>query len=65
LFELRFSFAFWDILEKLAESKITISICRSTLAVLGLATETHVQQHLPTSLHHSETSTSVSGATLT
>ncbi|KAK2392464.1 HEAT repeat-containing protein [Trifolium repens] len=41
------------------------SLSRSTLAVLGLATETHVQQHLPTSLHHSETSTSVSGATLT
>ncbi|CAJ2643153.1 unnamed protein product [Trifolium pratense] len=41
------------------------SLSRSTLAVLGLATETHVQQHLPTPMHHSETSTSVSGATLT
>ncbi|TKY74495.1 Symplekin protein [Spatholobus suberectus] len=40
-------------------------VSRSTLAVLGLANETHVQQHLSTSLHSSDTSSSVHGATLT
>ncbi|RDX88032.1 Symplekin, partial [Mucuna pruriens] len=38
------------------------SLSRSTLAVLGLANESHVQQHL---LHPSDTSSSVHGATLT
>ncbi|KAK7314054.1 hypothetical protein VNO77_39262 [Canavalia gladiata] len=37
----------------------------STLVVLGLANATHVQQHLSTSLHPSDTSFSVHGATLT
>ncbi|KAF7817075.1 Symplekin isoform A [Senna tora] len=40
------------------------SLPRSTLAVLGLATETHIQ-HRSTSLHSSDTSCSVDGATLT
>ncbi|KAE9609107.1 putative symplekin [Lupinus albus] len=40
------------------------SLPRSTLAVLGLANETHVQQHLSTSLHPSDTSSVVHGATL-
>ena len=39
-------------------------MCRSTLAVLGLANETH-EQHLSSSLHSSDTSSSVHGATLT
>ncbi|KAL1310240.1 hypothetical protein HN51_052882 [Arachis hypogaea] len=38
---------------------------RATLEVLGLASESHVQQHLPTSLHPSDTNSSVQGATLT
>ncbi|CAL0305619.1 unnamed protein product [Lupinus luteus] len=41
------------------------SLQKSTLAVLGLTNETHVQQHLSTSLHPSETSSSVHGTTLT
>ncbi|OIV96622.1 hypothetical protein TanjilG_28479 [Lupinus angustifolius] len=40
------------------------SLPRSTLAVLGLANETHVQQHLSTSLHPSDTNSAVRGATL-
>ncbi|XP_072056866.1 uncharacterized protein [Arachis hypogaea] len=41
------------------------TIPRATLEVLGLASESHVQQHLPTSLHPSDTNSSVQGATLT
>ncbi|CAK8568942.1 unnamed protein product [Lathyrus sativus] len=48
------------------QSTVKSSISRSTLVVLGLANETHVQQHLSaSSLHHSEKGASVSGATLT
>ncbi|KAL5074040.1 hypothetical protein RYX36_013024 [Vicia faba] len=47
------------------QSTVKSSISRSTLVVLGLANETHVQQHLSASLHHSEKGASVSGATLT
>nr|KYP56525.1 Symplekin [Cajanus cajan] len=48
-----------------SQPTVKSSLSRSTLAVLGLANETHVQQHLSTSLHPSDTSSSVHGATLT
>ncbi|KAJ1391967.1 Symplekin C-terminal, partial [Sesbania bispinosa] len=40
------------------QPSVKSSLTRSTLAVLGLANETHVQQHLSTSLHPSDTSSS-------
>ncbi|CAL0319275.1 unnamed protein product [Lupinus luteus] len=46
------------------QPNVKSSLPRSTLAVLGLANETHVQQHLSTSLHPSDTSSAVHGATL-
>ncbi|KAK7352949.1 hypothetical protein VNO80_18380 [Phaseolus coccineus] len=48
-----------------SQPTIRSTLSRSILAVLGLANETHVQQHLSTSLHSSDTSSSVHGATLT
>ncbi|KAI4316049.1 hypothetical protein L6164_024067 [Bauhinia variegata] len=41
------------------------SLPKSILGVLGLSNETHMQQHLSNSLHPSDTSSSVHGATLT
>ncbi|MED6148195.1 hypothetical protein PIB30_050815 [Stylosanthes scabra] len=41
------------------------SLPRATLEVLGLASDSLVQQHLPTSLHPSDTNSSVQGTTLT
>ncbi|KAL2340050.1 hypothetical protein Fmac_007990 [Flemingia macrophylla] len=48
-----------------SQPTVKSSLSRSTLAVLGLANDTHVQQHLSTSLHPSDTSSSVHGTTLT
>ncbi|KAK7410423.1 hypothetical protein VNO78_01196 [Psophocarpus tetragonolobus] len=48
-----------------SQPTVKSSLSRSTLAVLGLVNETHLQQHLSTSLHSSDTSSSVHGATLT
>ncbi|KOM41827.1 hypothetical protein LR48_Vigan04g202500 [Vigna angularis] len=48
-----------------SQPTIKSTLSRSILAVLGLANETHVQQNLSTSLHPSDTSSSVHGATLT
>lgn len=48
-----------------SQPTIKSTLSRSILAVLGLANETHVQQHLSTTLHSSDTSSSVHGATLT
>uniref|UniRef100_A0A0R0K631 Symplekin n=1 Tax=Glycine max TaxID=3847 RepID=A0A0R0K631_SOYBN len=47
-----------------SQPTVKSSLSRSTLAVLGLANETH-EQHLSSSLHSSDTSSSVHGATLT
>ncbi|KAG5147903.1 hypothetical protein JHK82_014784 [Glycine max] len=48
-----------------SQPTVKSSLSRSTLAVLGLANETHVQQHLSSSLHSSDTSSSLHEATLT
>uniref|UniRef100_A0A5B6YMW5 Symplekin n=2 Tax=Davidia involucrata TaxID=16924 RepID=A0A5B6YMW5_DAVIN len=49
-----------------SQPSIKVSLPRSTLVLLGLANESHVQQpHLASSLHASDTGSSVHGATLT
>uniref|UniRef100_A0A5B6YLP6 Symplekin n=1 Tax=Davidia involucrata TaxID=16924 RepID=A0A5B6YLP6_DAVIN len=49
-----------------SQPSVKVSLPRSTLVLLGLANESHVQQpHLASSLHASDTSSSVHGATLT
>lgn len=47
------------------QPSIKTSLPRSILALLGLANEKHMQQQHPSSLHSSETSSSIHGATLT
>ncbi|XP_040998005.1 symplekin-like [Juglans microcarpa x Juglans regia] len=47
------------------QPSIRTSVPRSTLAVLGLANDTHMQQPRVSSLHSTETSSSVQGATST
>ncbi|KAI5355841.1 hypothetical protein L3X38_008736 [Prunus dulcis] len=49
-----------------SQPSVKASLPRPTLAILGLANETHLQQpHLPSSFHPTDTNSSVHGATPT